>query len=66
MSEIQAICDQCKVKQPFTQPEEAVAFLRRHSDCNFNGCRVMRIDFPCPNRQRHYTVEEGSNEDPQS
>jgi len=54
--EIQAVCDQCKKKQPFTCVETAVGFLRKHRDCNFSGCRVVRIDFPCPNRQRDYEI----------
>lgn len=55
--EIQAVCDQCKVKCSFNDASLAVSFLRRHANCNFTGCRVVLVDFLCPNRQKDYTVE---------
>ena len=54
---IQAVCDQCKKKQPFVCLSTAISFLHRHRNCNFSGCRVVLIDFPCPNRQRDYDIE---------
>ena len=57
--EIQAVCDRCKKKQPFSCFRTATSFLRRHAHYNFTGCRVVLVDNPCPNRAQHYT-EEGS------
>lgn len=54
-----AICDHCKLKASFDDALNAVAFLRKHAHCNFNGCRVMPEDFPCPNAQRRYDSSEG-------
>jgi len=58
MEEIQAVCDRCKVKQPFTCEVTATSFLRKHRDCNFTGCRVVLVNFLCPNRQKNYKIEE--------
>jgi hypothetical protein len=56
--EIQAVCDRCRKRQPFSCARTAVSFLRRHRHCNFTGCRVVRVDNPCPNRARDYTLED--------
>ncbi len=55
--EIQAVCDQCKKKRTFSDASLAVSFLRRHANCNFTGCRVVLVDFLCPNRQKNYKQE---------
>lgn len=54
--EIQAVCDQCKLRCSFSHATSAVLFLRTHANCNFTGCRVVLERNPCPNRARDYVL----------
>lgn len=53
-----AVCDLCKRKQPDNHAGFFVNFLRRHRNCNFAGCRVMKDDNPFPTIERGYALEE--------
>lgn len=51
---ILAVCDRCKLKVKDDDATAFLRFLRDHQGHNFTGCRVVREDNPCPNRERDY------------
>jgi hypothetical protein len=45
-------------------PTTLARFITEHQEHSFTGLRVVKVDNPCPNRARHYTLVEPTAGDP--
>jgi len=60
MTNQQILCDRCCVKLVLGSSDSLAEFISTHQEHNFTGLRVVKIDNPCPNRARDYTLAEES------